>query len=51
MDDYKTHKCNEISLEDVGKKVRVAGWVETIRDLGGYKRYVWNYTSCNIWRF
>ena len=35
MSEYKTHTCNEISLEDVGKKVRIAGWVETIRDLGG----------------
>ena len=35
MKDYKTHTCNEISLEDVGQKVRIAGWVETIRDLGG----------------
>ena len=32
---YRTHTCNEISLEDVGKKVRIAGLVETIRDLGG----------------
>lgn len=35
MNKYKTHTCNEISLEDVGKKVRIAGFVETIRDLGG----------------
>ena len=35
MNEYKTHTCNEISLEDVGKKVRIAGFVETIRDLGG----------------
>lgn len=35
MKEYKTHTCNEISLEDVGKKVRIAGWVQTIRDLGG----------------
>ena len=32
---YRTHSCNEISLYDVGKKVRIAGFVETIRDLGG----------------
>ena len=35
MNNYKTHTCDEISLQDVGKKVRIAGWVETIRDLGG----------------
>ena len=35
MNEYKTHTCNEISLDDVGKKVRIAGWVQTIRDLGG----------------
>ena len=32
---YRTHTCNETSLEDVGKKVKIAGFVETIRDLGG----------------
>ena len=35
MEEYRTHSCNEISLKDVGKKVRIAGWVETIRDFGG----------------
>ena len=35
MSTYRTHTCNEISLEDVGKKVKIAGFVETIRDLGG----------------
>ena len=35
MSYYRTHKCNEISLEDVGKKVKIAGFVETIRDFGG----------------
>ncbi len=32
---YRTHTCNEISLDHVGQKVRIAGFVETIRDLGG----------------
>ena len=35
MSIYKTHTCNEISLEEVGKKVKIAGFVETIRDFGG----------------
>ena len=35
MNEYRTHNCNEISLDDVGKKVRIAGFVQTIRDFGG----------------
>ena len=35
MSTYRTHTCNEISLEDVGKKVKIAGFVQTIRDFGG----------------
>ena len=35
MKEYRTHYCDEITLQDVGKKVRIAGFVETIRDLGG----------------
>ena len=35
MYEYRTHNCNEIRLADVGKKVKIAGWIQTIRDLGG----------------
>ena len=35
MEEYRTHTCNEISLDDVGKKVRIAGFVQTIRNHGG----------------
>ena len=35
MKKYRTHKCDEIRLSDVGKKVIISGFVETIRDLGG----------------
>ena len=35
MNEYRTHNCNEISLEDVGKKVRIAGFVQSVRDFGG----------------
>ncbi len=36
MNRYRTHKCNEIRLEDVGKEVKLSGFVKTIRDLGGF---------------
>lgn len=35
MSDYKILKCDAISLDHVGEKVQVRGWVQTIRDLGG----------------
>lgn len=35
MKEFRTVRCDEITLEDVGKEVRIAGFVETIRDLGG----------------
>ena len=35
MNEYRTHNCNEISLADVGKEVKISGFVQTIRDLGG----------------
>ena len=32
---YRTHSCGELRISDVGKEVKIAGFVETIRDLGG----------------
>ena len=32
---YKTHNCGELRLSDAGKEVRLAGWVNSIRKLGG----------------
>ena len=35
MSSYRTHKCDELRIEDVGKEVKICGFVETIRDFGG----------------
>lgn len=35
MSDYLKLKCDELSLDHVGKQVKIFGWVQTIRDLGG----------------
>ena len=35
MNEYRTYNCNFIRKENVGEYIKLAGWVQTIRDLGG----------------
>ncbi len=35
MHEFRTHKCSDIRVEHVGQKIKLAGWVEVVRDLGG----------------
>ena len=37
---YRTHTCNELRLEDAGKKVRLSGWMENVREVSGNLAFV-----------
>ncbi|MBE5819735.1 MAG: aspartate--tRNA ligase [Clostridiales bacterium] len=37
MNKYRTNNCGELRSNDIGKTVKLAGWVQTIRNLGGMK--------------
>src|SRR5262245_12064761 len=32
---YRTHNCGALRKDDVGKTVRISGWVHRVRDHGG----------------
>ena len=34
MSKYRTHNCGELNLLNVGQVVKLAGWVQKIRNLG-----------------
>lgn len=35
MNEYRTHNCGELTKADIGKRVKLAGWIQTSRNLGG----------------
>lgn len=34
---YRNHTCGELNIKNVGEKVKLAGWVQRIRNLGAMK--------------
>ena len=37
---YRTHTCNELRLGDAGKKVRLSGWMENVREVSGNLAFI-----------
>lgn len=37
---YRNHTCGELNIADVDKKVTLAGWVQTVREMGGGMTFV-----------
>ena len=37
MNEYRTHNCGEFRMANVGQTVKLAGWVQRIRNLGAMK--------------
>ncbi len=37
MNEYRTHNCGELRLTNKGETVKLAGWVQRIRNLGSMK--------------
>ena len=37
MHEYRTHNCGELTIKNVGETVRLSGWVQRIRNLGGMR--------------
>ena len=34
MNEYRTHLCSELTIDDLNKEVVLSGWIDTIRDHG-----------------
>ena len=35
MNEYRTHTCGQLRIQDINKSVKLAGWIQKIRNLGG----------------
>ena len=36
----RTHNCNQLRMENVGEKVKLVGWMENVREVGGNLAFV-----------
>ena len=36
----RTHNCNQLRIENAGEKVKLVGWMENVREVGGNLAFV-----------
>ena len=52
MNEYRTHLCSDLTIDDLNKEVVLSGWVDTIRDHGNllfiYLRDNYGITQCVV---
>ncbi len=37
MNPYRTHTCGELNIKNIGEEIKLAGWIQRIRNLGAMK--------------
>ena len=45
MHEYRTNNCGELRINNVGQEVKLAGWVQKIRNLGVLHRWLFLITA------
>ena len=40
MTQMRTHTCGALRLSDAGKQVKIVGWLENVREVGGNLAFV-----------
>ena len=40
MMQMRTHTCNQLRASDTGKSVKIVGWMENVREVGGNLAFV-----------
>ena len=40
MMQMRTHTCNQLRASDAGKSVKIVGWMENVREVGGNLAFV-----------
>ena len=51
MHKYRTHKCNELGIQNVNETVKLSGWIHRKKrsrtiNLSRFKRSLWINSSC-----